>query len=288
MLRFDTMTRYVTCLALIIILAAAPARAADSSKTSMPDPASNPALAHFLSKGAKLHYLGSRSGLDGWFLVMDKKMQVVYTTADGQSFLVGALFDQQGQSVTTEQVKVLMTENKELVAALVGQDAAAGAASSSPSAPDSPGEQLMQNLKNAAGVSVGSPTAPALTMIMDPTCSHCQATWASLRDLVKKGTLQVHMVPIGRDAEGERKAAVLLQAQDFAAAWDKYIAGDKGQLAGASTAESLAGVRANQALVDKWGIKQTPYLVYRARDGRVKVLQGEPSSVKSVLADLGL
>ena len=126
-------------------------------------------------------------------------------------------------------------------------------------------------------------------MVMDPRCPHCQATWNAFRNVVMKGSLHIRMIPIAAPgSDNERAAAMLLGVADPLNAWDKYVAGDKTQLDGTPPAAALAAVRANHAIIDNWSIQNTPYLVYRAKDGKVKVLQGEPDKLSAVLGDLGI
>jgi protein-disulfide isomerase len=154
----------------------------------------------------------------------------------------------------------------------------------------SPGERLLHDLSVASTVNVGSPASPEITMVMDPRCPHCQATWKALRDNVMKGSLHIRMVPIGAlNSDNERAAAILLTLTDPLSGWDKYVVeGDKTALAGVASPAALAAVRSNHAVIDSWKIESTPYLVYRAKDGKVKVVQGEPDKVSVVLGDLGL
>lgn len=287
-------------LALVLALAAAPVWAAG------PDAASNPVLANIVKAGAKAFYLGNRSGVDGWFIVKDGQVQIVYATPDNKGAIVGALFGQDGENVSALQVNTLMQGNKEvadlvnaaqreqMAIAQVGSPAPSSvvtppAPGTIPSAPLSPGERLIHDLSAASSVVLGAPSSPEILMVMDPHCPHCQATWKVLRESVLKGSVHIRMIPIGtQDTDDERAAAVLLGVADPAASWDKYVAGDKAQLVGTPSAAALAAVRSNHALIDNWSIQNTPYIVYRGQDGKVKIVQGEPGKVSLILADLGL
>ena len=152
-----------------------------------------------------------------------------------------------------------------------------------------PGERLMKDLQNAASVSVGNSTAPQVLMVMDPTCPHCKATWKMLRDKVIGNALQIRLIPISRNGSGgdeERVAAQLLHVANPLQAWDKYVEGDKTQLDGTPEASLIQAIRGNQTLVESWKISHTPFLVYRGKDGKVKILEGEPEKVESLLGDL--
>jgi thiol:disulfide interchange protein DsbG len=295
---------------LMLCVLAAPAMAAatkiaPAATSATPNAAENPVLANMIKAGAKLYYMGTRSNLDGWLIVKDGGMQIVYSAADKKNVIIGAMFDENGEDVTSAQVKKLMDSNKDLSAMMLGaaqeQQAinqvgtpAAGTpvtSSTMPSVTVSPGERLYQELSAATGVTLGTAT-PKLLMIMDPNCPHCQATWRNLRDAVFKKTLQVRLIPIAAaDSDNERAAGQLLHAADPLNAWDKYVGADKGQgdktqLAGTPDQTTITALRANHTLIDNWHIDQTPYLVYRGKDGKVKIVVGEPDKVSSILSDL--
>lgn len=293
--------RAVLAFAAVLCLAAAPALAAAKSE---PDPLKNPVLAKLGAAGAKFYYLGTRSNLDGWLVIKDKQVQMLYSATDNKSVLIGALFDTDGKNLTVEQIKTLIGENKEVAdffktAALSAAGAPASMTGKSPmisaaAAPAeakpalSPGEQLLRALKGTSGVNLGSSAAPQLLMVMDTNCPHCRATWKSLRDFVFKGALQVRLIPIGDpDSEDERTGAQLLRSPGPLEAWDKYALGDKSQLAGAAEPSQTAAMRANHELIDRWHITATPYIVYRAKDGQVKIVQGEIQNIIAVMSDIG-
>ncbi|MDR3450768.1 MAG: hypothetical protein P4M15_13665 [Alphaproteobacteria bacterium] len=275
-----------------------------------PDPASNPVLSNIQKSGAKLYPLGNRNGLDGWFIVKNGQVQIAYATPDNKGVLVGALFGQDGENLTTLQVSTLMRDNKEVADLLAaaqkeqiaineaGQSAAASATPAIaakgpgglPSEPLSPGVRLLNDLSTSATVMVAKDTnSPEILMVMDPHCPHCQDTWKALRDAVLAGKLHIRMVPIGaQGSDNERAAAMFLGAADPLTVWDQYVAGNHGLLGGAPPDEALAAVRANHAVIDNWHIDATPYLVYRAHDGTVKVVVGEPGKMAAVFADLGV
>jgi hypothetical protein len=269
-----------------------------------PDPAANPVLAMLQKSGAKLFYLGNRYEMDGWFILKDGQVQIIYAPPGNKAALVGALFSEDGQNLTSLQLAELIKDNPEAAALLGGAQkeqaaiAQAGSPSAAPVSPStnglpaatlSPGERLVQDLSGASTVVIGNVSSPELLMVMDPHCLHCQATWKVLRDPVFKGTMHIRMIPIGPpDSDNERAAAVLLSSGDPLNMWDKYVGGDHSVLAGTPSATALTAVRANHQVIDSWSIQDTPYLVYRAKDGKVKVVVGEPDKVSAVLSDMGL
>jgi protein-disulfide isomerase len=303
-------------------LAAAPSADNASSGASMfarasrpPDIGTIPLLSNLVRAGAKLYYIGERSNLHGWFIVKDGQIQIVYVTADGQTAIVGGMFTGNGENVTGAQIQTLSEVNKEVGqllqesglqqgevakagavaggAASVPGDAAAGAhggatAAGVPGVTLSPGERLMQDLEAAAGVTLGHNDKAEIMMVMDPNCPYCRATWKEFRDSVSGNRVQIKMIPItlNVDSDNTRAAARLLAADNPFDAWDRYVNGDKTALDGKADDIHLRAVLANRDLADRWNIRTTPYLVYRGRDGRVKIVQGEPKRIAAVLSDL--
>ena len=301
-------------LAVILVVVVSPAMAGE------PNPSANPALANVLRQGSTAYYLGTRGGLDGWLIVKNNQVQIAYAVPGGSDLLIGAMFGPSGESISSAQVDAILTTHPELKQGLVsaaGPAAMAGA----PTIPTaaianaaaqvtnalqgqmqtytppvteavpmpSPGERLMKDLQGAAGVVVGSESAPLLLMVMDPTCPHCKKTWLALRDKVMGNALQVRLVPVTRNVESaddEAAAAQLMHVANPLEAWDKYVAGDKNQLAGKPDADLIRSVRANRELIDSWKIRSTPFLVYRGKDGKVKLVEGEPEKPEAVLSDL--
>lgn len=276
--------------------------ASTAKAANVPDPTKNPVLAKILEMGSKIYYMGNQAGLDGWFILKDTQMQIAYTTPDNKYAVIGALFGANGDNITVQQIQNLVTNNPEVATSLSsfanGQANIGNVEQGKPSIPSpvpsalptvtvSPGEKLTQDLLAAHGVEIGSSSAPEILMVMNPDCLHCQATWRAIRNAVFKNKVRLRFIPIGTpNTDEERAAAVLLHVKDPLNAWDKYVAGDTSQLAGTPDPAFVAEAHANHVLTDSWNIFATPYLVYRSKDGRVKVLQGEPDNISSVLDDL--
>lgn len=275
-----------------------------------PDVNSIPVLANLIRAGSKLYYLGQRSGINGWFIVQDGQVQMIYVSADNNTVIVGGMFTRDGNDVTAPQVQELSKVDPEIENLVYGPggkpsqqtggDAKANAVApiSMPSTPEaatpaakaattSPGEKLMQDLQAAAGVLLGGNDSPQLVMVVDPNCPHCHKTWGELREAVFSNRLQVRLIPIGNiTPDSTRAAAQLLAAADPLSVWDKYVAGDRKQLDGLPEPVRVRAINENRDLIEKWNIAATPYLVYRGKEGRIKIVQGSPERMAAVLADL--
>jgi thiol:disulfide interchange protein DsbG len=271
-----------------------------------------PILSSIIKSGAKLYYFGQRSKMDGWLIVKDGQVQMIYVTPDGQTAIIGGMFTKDGENVTSPQVEAVMKANKEVGDLMTGsakqrEDVAKAGGSQEgiasvpgnasgatntikdmPVVPMSPGERLIHDLQAAAGVTLGHNENAEILIVIDPVCPHCKAMWKELRDSVYGNKVQVKLIPVSNsmDKDDLGPPAKLLEVSDPLDAWDKYVAGDKTILAGKIEGVNLRAVAANRILLDRWNIKATPYLVYRSKDGRVKIVQGKPERMAAVLSDL--
>lgn len=301
-----SLSRFVS----VVVLASLPMSSvlAQVPAKAEPDPSKNPILAKMQNMGGEFFYMGTEYGMDGWFIVKNGQVQMMYSTPDNKAAMVGVLFGEDGTNLTMQQAARVVRENKKLSdlidAAQKEHDAIMGVGSRSmagiapnlnpnviPSAALSSGERLLSELSSAAAAAVGKEGAPEVAMIISPLCSHCKATWKSLSKAVSDGKLRVRLVPAAEaKSEGERVSAVLLGLDSPSQAWEKYVAGDKSVLAGTPSEAALSAVRVNTAIADKWKISNLPYLVYRAADGKVKVVKGEVTEdgVAAIFKDLGV
>ncbi|MBV8060786.1 MAG: thioredoxin domain-containing protein [Alphaproteobacteria bacterium] len=278
-----------------LLLGATPSSAAMAAPAAAPavkvavahDPSANVVLASLIKKGAKAYYLGTTNGLDGWLLTQGNQVQLAYA-ADNNSLVIGMLFGADGHNISSEQIKTIVDANPDLKQQL---DAAMEAANKNvttnkPEA-GSVGDRLMADLNAAPGVTLGAASAPEVLMVMDVDCPHCKATWRALRDYVTSGKVRLRMVPVGEPrTDHQTQGALLLQAADPLTVWDHHVAGDKAALTGIPDEAHLSQIMSNNALIIRWHIATTPYLVYRARDGKVKIIQGEPNDPASFVATL--
>lgn len=280
-----------------------------------------PVLATLVKNGAKLFYMGERSGLFGWFIIQNGQIQMIYVTADGRTAIIGGMFTGEGENVTGPQIQALANTNKEVGDlinnagrqqqdiskagvpggfAAVSEDTSAEPGkpltNSLPAVSLSPGERLLQDLQAAAGIVLGKNDQAELMIVIGPNCPHCKATWKELRQPVEEGRVQVRLIPVVNErlnstkdigkSEDVRVGAQLLKVANPLDAWNRYVEGDKSALVGEPDSLQVRAVLSNSILMDRWNIRSTPYMVYRAKDGRVKIVQGEPQRMAAVLNDL--
>jgi thiol:disulfide interchange protein DsbG len=243
-------------------------------------------------QGAQVRYLGRHNGLDGWITIKNGQEQYFYATQDGKSLLMGLLFDIDGKLVTVRQVKELQDKGGGVLDALaqaVPEDAAAAETRFKPlqnSPFKTPAEQLFSDVSATNWIVLGNPEAPVIYSFMDPQCPHCHDFMDDLKkNYIDRGVIQVRMIPVGLRDETRAQSAFLLASPDPETRWYKHLAGDKSALP-VARGVNQQGVERNMAVMQSWKLDATPLTVYRGKDGQVKIVQGRPTKISDLIADL--
>jgi thiol:disulfide interchange protein DsbG len=159
----------------------------------------------------------------------------------------------------------------------------AARAADAPGAPSMYGTQFAQ-LEKADAVKEGAkqPTR-VLYVLFDANCYYCHLTWKALQPYEKAG-LQVRWVPVAyQKPSSAGRAAAIMGAPDRAAALRANESGydtaqfDGGIAPAAGVSASLrAQLASNTALMQAFGAPGTPALVWKDRDGAIRVKAGVP------------
>ncbi len=291
----------------VVPQAVAPSAAPESSAASpakVPDTSNIMFIQNLRKIGATVYYLGQDLGLNGWFIVKDGQVQILYTTPDQQAVMVGALLSAEGANISQQQVMLLANSNPEIQKILKSSAAVTGqapkpsqpatpeaqAAPTSPASDDvvQPSQKFFDALVKAANITFGKDDAPQLLMIMDVNCPHCHKAWQAMQPLVDAGKLRVTMIPIGAlGPESEVQGANWLLNKDPYDSWKKHMAGnEKIFKTETPSAEKVSAIRDNTVLVQKWGVDQAPYILYHGKNGKVRLIIGEPKSINDIILDI--
>lgn len=267
-------------MALAACVAAAPAYAADSSGAkAKSSPQENPAFKKFIDEGGRMEFLGNMYGVDGWLLIQkDDKISTIYVTPEG-GLIRGGLFDPAGMPVTAQQITAYKARMNGAQGAVPGAEK--GGASKA--------ETVYAQVEKSNWVRAGSKDAPYMYMFMNVACDHCQDFWKKLQPSVKAGTLQLRLIPFGREVANREGGAALLSADRPADAWQQFIDGKREALAKDKIkGDALERVDANTRLVRTAEIPgPLPFTIYRKlTDGTVTAIVGEPDNIMVVQADL--
>lgn len=292
-----------TTLSLLAISLLSPAYAGDAEPV-LPAP-----IQALVDDGAQIRYLGNDLGMNGWVTMKAGQEQYFYATPDGQAILSGILFNAKGDAITLQQINALRKNEGEPLDRLAGyvpttdkkEVAAAVTDTSANPLPDfkdpatllktavkSKGEQLYEGAVSANWVALGNKEAPTIYTFIDPECPHCHDLIQDIRKsgFLENGSLQLRLIPVGVLSEASLKEAAYLLAsptpqQDLYS----HLDGNSKALMVDSNANTQ-GVERNMKLMQDWNLEVTPFSVYKAKNGKVKILQGRPDNLKKIITEL--
>ncbi len=287
-------TVFYTALAIMIMAIAggAPALAQRNDPPPLPEP-----LQNMVAEGAQMRYLGRMAGLDGWIAIKGGQEQYFYVTPDRRAFVMGLLFDGEGRVATLRQVRALQEEaGAETLDLFTGSEfmrEGASAPNDAFAVQDNtqrefktPAEQLLNDVQDSNWVALGDESAPAIYTFIDPQCPHCHAFIDDLRaNYIENGIVQVRMIPVGFRNDTRAQAAFLLAVPNPETRWYQHLSGDENALPVVADINEQ-GVQRNLAIMQSWQVNVTPFTVYRAKTGDVKIVQGRVQNIEQMLSDL--
>lgn len=243
------------------------------------------------SSGAQMRYLGKELGLDGWVAIKNGQEQYFYVLPDQQGFLSGVLFDKEGKIVTVDQVARLRKQGTDTeVLDTLAADNAIDRAEAENKAKKyefmTPSEQLFFDVENSNWLPLGQAGTPVFYALIDPQCPYCHEMMVALKSKIDDGKVQVRMIPVGRTEQTKVQAAFLMAAPDPAGTWWRHMNGDADALP-AKQGINTQGVERNMLLMQSWKFQGTPTIIYRAKDGTVKIITSKPKDLDALITDLG-
>ncbi|MBX2834865.1 MAG: thioredoxin fold domain-containing protein [Micavibrio sp.] len=238
-----------------------------------------------VSQGAQVRYLGNDFGLDGWLLIKGGVEQYFYVQPDGEGMIMGILFDKNGKIQTTKQVERLRAGGDTMLDELVGVSPNMKELNSA-SALKSPAEQMFSDVSQSNWVALGKAGAPVVYAFIDPQCPHCHEFVKQVVDAkaLENGRVQIRLVPIGFKEETKAQAAFLIATPNPEERWMKHM--NKEEALPARSDINQQGVERNLSIMQSWKFDATPMIVYRAQNGKVKIVRGTPNNLSQFLADI--
>ncbi|MEO5367314.1 MAG: thiol:disulfide interchange protein DsbG [Magnetococcus sp. WYHC-3] len=277
------MTRFFALLAFVLMLAAGPAMAqATDPVPGLPAPIQN-----LMNDGAQVRYLGKDHGLDAWLTMKNGVEQYFYVLPDRSAFVMGVMFDDTGKLVTVEQVNRLRAQGDTLLDTLSEFPTPENSTKNAPFEFKTPAEQMLADVEGSNWVALGKAGAPVMYSFIDPQCPHCHTFVQAVRDgrYLEDGKIQLRLIPVGFKDETRAQAAYLIAAPDPQGKWFAHMDGDAAALP-AKTEINQQGVQRNLAVMQSWEFSVTPMIVYRGKDGSVKLVRGTPQDIPAVINDL--
>lgn len=248
-------------------------------------------IQNLVNEGAQIRYLGNDHGVEAWITIKNGQEQYFYVLPGRKAFLMGVMFDDTGKVVTVEQVRKLRANGDNLLDELADDNNTMAniAEERGPEVIEfkSPSERLFFDIENSNWVPLGEPGAPVVYSFIDPKCPHCHSFIENLKDdYLMKGRVQLRMIPIGFREETRAQAAYLLATPDPQGRWYAHMDGNEEALP-ARAEINQQGVQHNLSIMQSWKLNVTPLIIYRAKDGSVKIIRGQPKDLPGMVADLG-
>ncbi|MDA8129595.1 MAG: thiol:disulfide interchange protein DsbG [Betaproteobacteria bacterium] len=197
------------------------------------------------------------SGLTGYAGRVGQQPLAIYLTGDGKYAIVGTMIDGKGNNLSEKPVADLV--DKPMT------------------------EQVWKQLGQSTWVGDGKSIAPRIVYAFtDPNCPYCHKFWNDARPWVTSGKVQLRHVMVGiLSPTSPGKAAAILAARDPEAALTRHeqehAAGGVKPLSRIPQ-KTAAQLAANQKLMQQLGLSATPTVFYKDASGKVRKIQGAPST----------
>lgn len=218
-----------------------------------------PVLNGAVSAGVKVvKQFPAVSGLTGWVLSQDGKHSIVYTTADKKTLIAGVLIDERGQNLSSLHESAQVPQ-PDLTAAF-------------------------RQLEKTAYIAEGGARKPksVIYAFVDANCPYCHYMWQAVQPYEAAG-LQVRWIPVATlGPTSMPKAIEVLAAADKVAAFRRMEENHgKPWTAAAGIDETsqpaiAAAIHKNGEVMNSFGIAGTPGVVWRDKQGKVRIKSGMP------------
>lgn len=244
-------------------------------------------IENLVNEGAQIRYLGKDNGMDAWLTIKNGVEQYFYVLPDQSAFVMGVMFDKDGKLVTVQQVQRLRSQGDTLLDTLAEFPTANETPAEQPFEFKTPAEKMFADIEQSNWVALGKPGAPVMYSFIDPQCPHCHNFIQELKSsgYLDNGQLQLRLIPVGFREETRAQAAFLIATPNPEERWMKHMAGDETALP-AKSEINQQGVQRNLAIMQSWKFNVTPMIIYRGRDGSVKLIRGKPQNTQSVISDI--
>lgn len=246
--------------ALLVALLAGPALAADIPPAELP-----PAVRAFTANGVVIEKtMPAPEGFKGYVGQIQGNRIPVYLLPDGQHVIVGSIYDAGGADLSTTAFREASTPEY--------------------------GDAEWQQLENATWIPEGASAPERIVYAFtDTECPYCHRLWEQTRPLLADGKTQIRhvIVAVISPTKSAPRAAAVLGAKDPAGAFQQHEENfghspfaESGQV----PADIRAQLNANGELMRRLGAHGTPALVYRDREGKVRLFGGVPPDAATLRA----
>lgn len=271
----------------------------DAFPQSQPEPPMPRVLKESIKRGAQSKYLGMYHGLHGWVIIKGGKPEFNYVTADGKAIIMGILFDENGNMITGEQLRMLRLSDgastyklsesyqKKADEAYAKQNAANKKTEEKqqPKEPKTTAEKFYAAVENGNWLRMGSRKAPLVYAFIDPDCPHCRKFLKDIKPFIDRSAVQLRILPAGYNEKSLKKAAYLLAAPDPEVQLFRYIEGDGEALYAPGEIQTEGAIK-NVAIMRAFEIEGTPIITYKTSKDAIRFVRGAPDSVAVIVDEI--
>lgn len=149
-----------------------------------------------------------------------------------------------------------------------------------------PAEQMFVDLIRANWVTMNPEGNHDMFALIDPNCSHCKEfILNSNESFLEAGDLRLRIIPIGMNIDSARRSAVLLASADPVKRLIEFSNGNEEALPAPNNI-NIEAVEGNTALMVKHNFGVTPAIVYRTKQGKIRLIRGRPADYNNILRDI--
>lgn len=241
-------------------------------------------------QGAQVRYLGREEGVDGWITILRGQEQYFYILPNG-GFVMGLLFDEEGEAITVEQVRRLQESSGGVLDMFAADKQQSDPAPIDNAAKNmfefqTPAKTMFSHVERSNWITLGQDGAPIIYSFLDPQCGHCHTFIKEIKDdYIEKGRVQVRMIPVGFTDMSLAQAAFLLASPDAKERFYEHLDGDTSALPAKNNFETR-GVQRNMSLMGRWKFDVTPLSVYKTLSGDIKIIRGGAKDMEQILLDM--
>lgn len=258
------------------------------------DISQSPALQRISSRGASLWEIGdvtTNHGLRGIFARNGQSFRTFYLTPDLQAEVGGVMWDANGHNITRDTVAMIpgVIPTVKWTPGQSGKpDQTIGQTEGHEASSDA-----TKIMATAAYGIFGTEKAPRLYLVVDPLCPYSIRALQSLEPYVDKGALQLAIVPIAiNDYENNNNSTPAAQAmlsvgqKQMIDVWRQIITLNHAPADRARGATSGMQLQLNLQKAHMIGLRGTPTIVWRDRNGKAHVQSGLPDNLDSLIVDI--
>lgn len=245
-------------------------------------------LQSLVADGAQYRYLGPNQGVHGWLFIKDGREQYFYVTPDGQAIISGLLYAPQGEVITSRQIQQLRQREGAAIDRLATPEKFTESGMPKTAPGQSKSDLLLQQVEDGNWFKLGSDKAPVVYSFIDPQCHHCHDFLKTVRDgkYIEDGKIQLRLLPVGIvNEESILQSAALLIDSNPGAKLFEAIDGKKGAIP-APLDINTQSVQQNLSIMQAWKLKATPFIIYKDKTGKVKIINGTPQDIKELVGEL--